>query len=166
MPAGKEFIKHEFDEAISIQKTLVESARELSQAHPVPAARTALQEMLPEGEAHLEALQSFGALFGARGKKEVVVRGMAGLMEKTLANAKEHKEEESEAYEAHAVLLSLKRKQQDSSVSLIRIAEELGDRKLATAARKMQRELSASSKKLNDLLADFAVRIAKQETQP
>ncbi len=163
MPAGREFIKHEFDEATAIQQCIVESGRELSAAHPVPAARTALQELQPIAEQHLETLQSFGATFGARGKKEEVVRGMEGLMKKVLASAKEKgKEEESEAYEAHAVLLSLFRKQQDSAPAIKKIATELGDRKLAAAAGTMKRELDAATKRLNELLGDFAVRIASQ----
>src|SRR5919202_6045498 len=146
MPAGTAFIKHEFDEAISIQQAAVEAARALSEAHPVPEARTAIKEMLPTGEEHLQTLQSFGALFDAKGKQEDVARGMASLMQKTLGKAKEGGAEESEAYEAHAVLLSLKRKQQDSTVSLVRLADELGNRKMATAGRKMQRELNAATK--------------------
>jgi hypothetical protein len=162
MPAGTAFVKHEFDEAISIQKTVVEAARALSEAHPVPGARTAIKEMLPIGEEHLQTLQSFGALFDSRGKQEDVARGMSSLMQKTLAKAQEGGAEESEAYEAHAVLLSLARKQQDSTASLILLAEKVDDRTLATAARKLQRELNASTKQLNELLADFAVRIAAQ----
>ena len=163
MPAGRPFIKHEFDEAIEIQRNIVESGRELAEAHPVPAARTALKEMGPIAEQHLETLESFGALFDARGKKEDVVKGMEGLMKKVLTKAKEKgKEEESEAYEAHAVLLNLKRKQQDSASAMVKIAEELGDKKMAAAGRKMKRELDAATKELGELLADFAVRIVKQ----
>jgi hypothetical protein len=162
MPAGTAFIKHEFDEAISIQRAAIEAARALSESHPVPEARSALKEMLPIGEQHLQTLESFGALFDAKGKQEDVARGMGSLMQKTLSKAQEGGAEESEAYEAHAVLLSLKRKQQDSAGSMIRLAEELGDRKMAAAARKMQRELNAATNRLNDLLADFAVRIASQ----
>ena len=163
MPAGRPFIKHEFDEAIEIQRNIVESGRELAEAHPVPAARTALKEMGPIAEQHLETLESFGALFDARGKKEDVVKGMEGLMKKVLTKAKEKgKEEESEAYEAHAVLLSLHRKQQDSAPAVVKIAEELGDKKMAAAGRKMKRELDVATKELGELLADFAVRIVKQ----
>ena len=163
MPAGKEFIKHEFDEGIEIQKNIVEAGKELAGVHPVPAAREALKALQPVAEQQLETLQSYGALFGAKGKKEEVVRGMESLMKKVLTNAKEKgKEEESEAYEAHAVLLSLHRKQQDSAPAMVKIAEELGDKKMAAAGRKMKRELDASTKQLGELLSDFAVRIAKQ----
>ena len=163
MPAGRSFIKHEFDEAIEIQRNIVESGKELAEAHPVPAARTALKELGPIAEQHLETLESFGALFNARGKKEDVVKGMEGLMKKVLTKAKEKgREEESEAYEAHAVLLSLHRKQQDSAPAVIKIAEEMGDKKLATAGRKMKRELDSATKQLSELLSDFAVRIATQ----
>ncbi|HET7767664.1 MAG TPA: hypothetical protein VFN74_02745 [Chloroflexota bacterium] len=164
MPAGKPFIKHEFDEAIEIQKTIILAGEELAKAHPVAEARTALKELAPIAEQHLETLQSFGAHFNARGKKEDVVKGMENLMNKVLTKAKEKgKEEESEAYEAHAVLLSLHRKQQDAAPAVIKIAEELGDKRLATAGRKMKRELDSSTKQLSELLSDFAVRIATQE---
>jgi len=163
MPAGKDFIKHEFDEAIAIQQIIIESGKELSTAHPVAAARAALKELQPTAEQQLETLQSFGALFGAKGKKEDVVKGMESLMKKVLTKAKEKgKEEESEAYEAHAVLLSLFRKQQDSAPAMQKIAEDRDDAKMATAARKMKRELDAATKQLSELLADFAVRIANQ----
>jgi hypothetical protein len=46
---------------------------------------------------------------------------MAELMKTTLESAPEA---ESEAYEAHAVLLSLKRKQQDSALAMVRIARD------------------------------------------
>ena len=163
MPAGRPFIKHEFDEAIEIQRNIVESGKELASVHPVPAARTALKELGPVAEQHLETLESFGALFNARGKKEDVVKGMEGLMKKVLTKAKEKgKEEESEAYEAHAVLLSLHRKQQDSAPAVVKIAEELGDKKMAAAGRKMKRELDSATKQLSEVLSDFAVRIATQ----
>ena len=163
MPAGRPFIKHEFDEAIEIQKVIVQSGQELAEAHPVPAARSALQKLGPIAEQHLETLESFGALFNAKGKKEDVVKGMESLMKKVLTKAKEKgKEEESEAYEAHAVLLSLHRKQQDSAPAVVKIAEDRGDKKMAAAGRKMKRELDAATKELGELLADFAVRIANQ----
>jgi hypothetical protein len=163
MPAGRDFIKHEFDEAIEIQRAIVESGKELAAAHPVPAARTALKELGPIAEQQLETLESFGALFNARGKKEDVVKGMQNLMTKVLTKAVEKgQEEESEAYEAHAVLLSLHRKQQDSAPAVIKIAEELGDTQMATAGRKTKRELDAATTHLGELLSDYAVRIATQ----
>ncbi|HEV2124303.1 MAG TPA: hypothetical protein VGW38_16220 [Chloroflexota bacterium] len=162
MPAGTDFVKHEFDEAISIQRSFVEAARELSGSHPVPESRAAIKALLPKGEEHLKTLESFGALFDARGKKEDVARGMESLMQKTLRKATEQQAEESEAYEAHAVLLTLARKQQDSASSMIRIATEAKDSKMGKAARAIQRDLNATTKQLADLLGEFAVRIASQ----
>src|SRR5688500_16058134 len=126
MPAGRPFIKHEFDEAIEIQRNIVESGKELAAVHPVPAARTALKELGPVAEQHLETREDFGALFTARGKTEDVVKSMEGIMKKVLTKAKGNgKEEESEAYGAHAVLLSLRRKQLDSAPAVVKIAEEM-----------------------------------------
>ena len=39
MPSGTEFIKHEFDEAIAIQQSIVESGSALSTSHPVAAVK-------------------------------------------------------------------------------------------------------------------------------
>ncbi|HEX5939909.1 MAG TPA: hypothetical protein VFZ12_06080, partial [Dehalococcoidia bacterium] len=61
---------------------------------------------------HLQELQKFGKPFGASGKREEVADALGSLADETSAKAGE---EESEAYEAHAVLLNLKRKQQDSA---------------------------------------------------
>jgi hypothetical protein len=162
MPTGTAFIKHEFDEAISIQQAMVEATRELARAHPMTEARDALKRLLPIEEDQLQVLQSFGALFDARGKQEDVARAMTGLMDRTLKKAGTADAEESEAYEAHAVLLSLVRKQQDSTASLITLAGEMQDRKLAAGARKMRRELTAATKDLGAQLASFAVRIASR----
>lgn len=162
MPAGREFIKHEFDEAIEMQKNIVSSAKELAGAHPLASSRAALKELQPTVEAQLETLESFGALFDAKGKKEDVVKGMETLMKKMLSKATEKDAEDSDVYEAHAVLLGLLRKQQDSAPAVYAIAQEREDRKLAAAARKMKRELDAGTKTLQEELAKFAVHIAKQ----
>jgi hypothetical protein len=82
---------------------------------------------------------------------------MTELMQTTLESAPEA---ESEAYEAHAVLLSLKRKQQDSGLAMKRIASELKDTKMRQAATRFERSQRTSAKELGDSLADFATRIA------
>jgi hypothetical protein len=50
-------------------------------------------------------------------------------MEETAAKASS---EDSEAYEAQAVLINLKRKQQDSADAVHKMARDLGERPLAT----------------------------------
>jgi hypothetical protein len=69
--------------------------------------------------------------------------------------------EESEAYEAHAVLLNLKRKQQDSADAMVKIAREKKETDLRDAAATMKKEIKASADALAKSLADFAVRIAR-----
>ena len=40
---GADFIKHEFDEAIAIQRSIVEAGTELAQSHPMPSARRVIK---------------------------------------------------------------------------------------------------------------------------
>ena len=84
-------------------------------------------------------------------------RALASLADET---ARKAADAESEAYEAHAVLLTLKRKQQDSAEALIRIARELGDRELRTAIAGMKREVKRSADELAKQQAALALRIA------
>ena len=44
MPSGTEFIKHEFDEAIAIQRSIVDSGKALSTSHPVAAVKRQLSK--------------------------------------------------------------------------------------------------------------------------
>ena len=157
MPAGTEFIKHEFDEAIAFQQTVVETGEILGRKHPVADAKKLLKSQLATDKRHLATLQKFGKPFGATGKREEVVDSMASLAEETRAKAEE---EESEAYEAHAVLLTLKRKQQDSADAIVKIARDRKDTDLRDAAMKMKKEIKAGADDLAKSLADFAVRIA------
>lgn len=71
----------------------------------------------------------------------------------------------SEAYEAHAVLLNAKRKQQDSADGMLRIARARKDTDVRDAATEFGRAQKAACKALGDALADFAVVIA-QANQP
>ena len=157
---GQEFIKHEFDEAIAIQQSIVEAERGLSKSHPLKEAKQALKSMLREDERQLTQLQRLGKPFGASGEMEEVAGGMVKLMELTLEHASG--EVESETYEAHAVLLSLKRKQQDSAASVLKIARALKNPELRDAAAEMQKANKKASDELAKSLSDFAVLIAKQ----
>ena len=154
---GDEFVTHEFDEAIAIQRQIVEAERALAESHPVAEVKRALKGFLRDDERFLMELESLGSEKGATGKVEEVAGSMGELMRTTLESAPEA---ESEAYEAHAVLLSLKRKQQDSGLAMVRIARDRKDRALREAATRFERGQRLSAKELGGSLADFAVRIA------
>ena len=134
MPSGTEFIKHEFDEAIAIQQSIVESGKRLSTSHPVPDVKKQLKSDLKIDERHLAKLQTFGKPFGAAGKREEVAEALGKLADETSQKAAS---EDSEAYEAHAVLLNLKRKQQDSADALVKIARDRKDSQLREEAAAM-----------------------------
>ncbi len=157
MPSGTEFIKHEFDEAIAIQQSIVESAKQLSTAHPVPDVKRQLKSDLKVDQRHLSKLEEHGKPFGAVGKREEVAEALGTLADETAQKAAT---EESEAYEAHAVLLNLKRKQQDSADAMVKIARDRKDTKIRDAALRMKKEIKGSADELAKSLAAFAVRIA------
>lgn len=157
MPHGTQFIKHEFDEAIAIQQSIVESARQLADQHPVPEMKRQIKSDLRTDEKHLTKLQKFGKQFGATGEREEVAASLGSLASETAQKAGT---EESEAYEAHAVLLNLKRKQQDSADAMVKIARQQKDTELRDAASAMKKEIKASADALAKSLSDFAVRIA------
>lgn len=157
MPSGTEFIKHEFDEAIAIQQSIVESGRALTGVHPVPEVQKQLKTDLKLDEKHLAKLQKLGKPYGAEGKREEVAEALGTLADQTAQKAGT---EESEAYEAHAVLLNLKRKQQDSADAIIKIARTKKNNELRDAATQMKKEIKASADGLAKSLSDFAVQIA------
>lgn len=157
MPTGTEFIKHEFDEAIAIQQSIVESGSTLSTSHPVASVKRQLKADLKVDRRHLTKLQQLGKPYGAAGKREEVAKSLGKLADET---AKKAGSDESEAYEAHAVLLNLKRKQQDSADAMIKIGRDRKKADLRDAATKMKREIKSSADDLAKSLADFAVRIA------
>jgi hypothetical protein len=159
MPSGTEFITHEFDEAIAIQTTIVATGKQLAQKHPVAAVKRQLTAAGKVDQRHLDQLVKFGKPFGAKGKREEVAEALSSLAEETSQKADA---EESEAYEAHAVLLNLKRKQQDSADAVIKIARDRKDTDLRDAATKMKREIKAGADELGKSLADFAVQIASE----
>ena len=158
MPAGTEFIKHEFDEAIAIQRSIIESGERLSTAHPVDEVKKQLKAALKTDKEHLKQLEKFGKPFGAMGKEEEVAGALSKLADETSQKAGT---DESEAYEAQAVLLNLKRKQQDSADAVVKIARDRGETELRDAATEMKKEIKASADELAKSLADFAVRIAQ-----
>lgn len=157
MPAGTEFIKHEFDEAIAIQESIIDSGKALSTKHPVASVKRQLASDLKTDQRHLAQLQKFGKKYGASGKREEVAGALASLAEETAQKAASEK---SEAYEAHAVLLNLKRKQQDSADAVIKIARDRKETELRDAAMTMRKEIKASADDLAKSLANFAVEIA------
>jgi hypothetical protein len=108
MPTGTAFIKHEFHEAIAIQQSIIESGSALSTSHPVAAVRRQLKSDLKTDREHLTKLQQSANPYGAAGKREGVAQSLGELASETAEKAGS---EESKAYEAHAVLLNLKRKQ-------------------------------------------------------
>lgn len=157
---GEEFIKHEFDEAIAIQTKIVEAETQLGKSHPFPQGRESIQAQLQGDKQFLKQLQLLGKPYGATGEIEEVAESMGQLMDETLAAAEEA---ESEAYEAHAVLLSLKRKQQDAGAAMLKIARALEEPELRDAATEFERGQREGAKAIADSLAAFAVQIATTE---
>ena len=78
MPAGKEFIKHEYDEGIAIQEAIVAAAGELRDAHPMPAAKELITEQLAVDRRHLEELRALGAVHAANDVGEQLLERPVG----------------------------------------------------------------------------------------
>lgn len=158
---GQEFITHEFDEAIAVQRTIVTAEEQLSKSHPFPAAKRSLTSSLKDDRKFLAALEKLGREHGATGKVEEVAGALQQLMQETAEKASEA---ESDAYEAHAVLLNLKRKQQDSASAMLKIARAEKDTKMRDAALEFEKGTRESAKELSTQLAAFAVAIAGRES--
>ena len=154
---GKEFITHELDEAIAVQRSIVKAEESLSREHPGTSAKRVLKEDLTTDRRFLRQLETLGRKWGATGKAEEVAEALDQLMTGTSEKAAEAK---SEAYEAHAVLLNLKRKQQDSGSAMLKIARAMKDTELRDAAREFASATKASAQALSAELAEFAVTIA------
>jgi len=77
---GEEFIKHEFDEAIAVQQSIVDAETTLAESHPVDSAKTAIKGALKRDKAYLKDLQTLGAVHGATGEVEEVAEGLGSLM--------------------------------------------------------------------------------------
>jgi hypothetical protein len=155
--SGKEFITHEFDEAIALQQAIVDGAETLAKDHSRAESKHAIKAGLETDREHLQMLRKFGKAHDATGKAEGVAAAMKTLMEDTAESAGEAP---SEAYEAQAVLIALKRKQQDSAGAFVRIARDLDDTQLRDAAVEFGRATKTSADALADDLSWFAVELA------
>jgi uncharacterized protein YjgD (DUF1641 family) len=156
---GGEFITHELDEAIAIQQSIVDAESQLATKHPVESAKRAIETSLKEDEKFLEQLRTLGEKHQATGKVEDVAGGMKTLMEQTLESATSETAD-SEFYEAHAVLLNLKRKQMDSAGGMLAIAREMKDPEMRKAATEFKKAQKASAETLTKELAGYAAKIA------
>jgi hypothetical protein len=156
---GDEFVTHEYDEAIAIQQSIVDAETTLSTKHPVSSAKTAIKAALAEDKDFLKQLKELGKPHGATGKVEDVAEGLGTLMEETLKTATTEGAD-SDFYEAHAVLLNIKRKQMDSAGGMLEIARVTNDAELRTAARAFAKAQTESCKVLATELAGYAAQIA------
>jgi hypothetical protein len=156
---GDEFVTHEFDEAIAIQRSIVKAETMLASKHPVASAKREIKSALSDDRAFLEQLEKLGKPHGATGAVEDVAEGLTELMTETIKTASSDGND-SDFYEAHAVLISLKRKQADGAGGMLAIARDQDDSALRTASLAMQRAQVASSNSLSDELAGYAVKIA------
>ena len=156
---GSEFVTHEFDEAIAIQRSIVKAEDSLATTHPMPSAKRAIKSALTEDRRFLKQLETMGKEHDASGKVEDVAAGLTELMSSTL-DAATTERADSDYYEAHAVLLNLKRKQMDSAGGMLAIARDQKDTKLRDAASAFQKAQKASCEALTTELADYAVKIA------
>ena len=156
---GEAFITHEYDEAIAVQQCIVDAETKLATSHPVASSRAAIKAAMTEDKDFLKQLKSLGKPHGATGKIEDVAKGLKDLMDETVETAVEEGAD-SDFYEAHAVLLNLKRKQMDSAGGMLAIARDQEDAELRKASMAFKRAQTASSKTLTDELAAFAVKIA------
>ena len=157
---GEDFIKHEFDEAIAVQRSVVQAETTLATSHPMGSAKTAIKQSLTRDRAYLKDLEALGRPRGATGEVEEVAGGLSALMQETLQKA-QSEGADSDYYEAHAVLLNLKRKQMDSAGGMLKIARDQKDTTLRDAATEFERAQKATSKQLASELALYAVEIAK-----
>jgi hypothetical protein len=156
---GEEFITHEYDEAIAVQQCIVDAETTLSTKHPVGSTKTAIKAALREDKDFLAQLKSLGKPHGATGKIEDVAEGLTSLMKETLETATSEGAD-SDFYEAHAVLLNIKRKQMDSAGGMLEIARATKDTELRTASTAFAKAQKASCQVLADELASYAAKIA------
>lgn len=157
--AGEAFITHEYDEAIAVQQCIVDAETTLAKSHPVASAKAAIKSALAEDKTFLTQLKAMGKPHGATGKVEDVAGGLKELMEETLETATKDGAD-SDYYEAHAVLLNIKRKQMDSAGGMLEMARATKDAKLKTAATAFAKAQKASCQTLADELASYAATIA------
>jgi len=156
---GDEFITHEYDEAIAVQQCIVEAETTLSTKHPVASSKNAIKAALTEDQDFLKQLKTLGKPHGATGKIEDVAEGLKSLMEEVLETATTEGAD-SDYYEAHAVLLNIKRKQMDSAGGMLEIARATKDTELKSAATAFAKSQKTSCRVLADELAGYAAKIA------
>jgi hypothetical protein len=156
---GEEFIKHELDEAIAIQECIVDAESTLATAHPRSTAKRVIKSALDADEQYLRQLRTLGKQYDATGRVEDVAGGLTELMTSTLEKATKDGSD-SDFYEAHAVLLNLKRKQWDSAGGMLAIARDQKDAELRDAAKELQAAQRDSGNDLTRELASYAVEIA------
>jgi hypothetical protein len=159
---GEDFITHEYDEAIAVQQCIVDAETALSTKHPVGPARTAIKSALSEDKEFLKQLKALGKPHGATGKLEDVAEGLTSLMEETLETATTEGAD-SDYYEAHAVLLNIKRKQMDSAGGMLEIARATKDGELTKAATAFAAAQKSSCQVLASELAAYAALIATKK---
>ena len=160
---GDEFITHEFDEAIAIQQAIVDGAEKLTTAHSRAQSKTLIKTALRDDTRFLKELRRLGKKHDATGKVEGVALALKELMDETSQSADEAP---SESYEAHAVLINLKRKQQDSAAAMVKIAREQQDTELRDAATEFGKVTKASAQDLADDLAALRSRDRHHEAGP
>ena len=126
----------------------------LAAKHPLRSAKTAIEASLVDDEKFLKELRTLGKGHDATGEVEDVASGLKELMESTLETA-EGEGADSDFYEAHAVLLNLKRKQMDSAGGMLAIARDMNDDELRKAATAFQAAQKASSESLTRRTCDL-----------
>ena len=156
---GEEFVTHEYDEAIAVQQCIVDAETKLSTKHPVGSAKTAIKARSAEDKDVPQPAE--GPWQAARRDRQGRGRrrGPEELMEETLETATEEGAD-SDYYEAHAVLLNIKRKQMDSAGGMLEIARATKDTELRKAATAFAKAQKASCQVLADELAAYAAKIA------
>ena len=155
---GKEFVKHELDEAIAVQQAIVSAEETLATSHPMPEAQAAIKTALREDRTGLTDLRTLGKQYDATGEVEDVAGGLTELMTQTLESATSDGAD-SDYYEAHAVLLNLKRKQMDSAGGMVKIARAIENPEMRDAATEFGKVQRQSSQVLADELANYAAHI-------
>jgi hypothetical protein len=137
----------------------VDAEAALTKAHPRSSTRQAIKAALATDRDYLQQLRTLGKEHAATGEVEDVAGGLIELMESSLATARKEGND-SDFYEAHAVLLNLKRKQWDSAGGMLAIARDQKDTELRDAAKAFQAGQKETSTALTKELAAYAVEIA------
>lgn len=137
---------------MAIQRSIVEAETTPSNKHPMASAKRAIKTALTDDKTYLTQLETLGKVHKATGKVKDVAGGLTELMTETLQSATK-KGADSDSYEAHAVLLNLKRKQMDSAGGTLTIARDQKDAELRKAATAFKKTQKTTSDALTDELA-------------